>query len=346
MQRCIRLAHQAYGLTGWRRNIAAFAFGALATLTLAPFFIFPLIIPAFTGLYWLVDAAPSRQRAFWDGWWWAWGFYMSGLYWFCIALLTDAEKFAWLIPFALFGLTGVIALYSGVACWLMSFLRVRGLTKIFVFSVVWTCVEYARGHLFTGFPWNLAGYSFNFTNATLQMASLVGVYGLTWFAGCSARCPLSCARFGIPAHGALPARYMAYCWSPWLVWGAWRLQEANHIPESERYVPGVMLRLVQANIAQPHKWDPKLQMQGLQEHIRLTQTPGLENVTHVIWPETAVPYAVEAGTPLAHMLGSTIPPGKILITGVLRDEGDEQDWQIWNSLVAIDHDGRHRRQLR
>src|SRR4051812_44588308 len=104
-------------LTGWRRNLAAFIFGVCGTLTLAPFYIFPLIIPAFTGLIWLVDGASTRRRAFWDGWWWGWGFYITGLYWFCIALMTDPEKFAWLIPLALFALTGIIAIYCGIACW-------------------------------------------------------------------------------------------------------------------------------------------------------------------------------------------------------------------------------------
>ena len=71
---------------------------------------------------------------FLDGWWWGWGFYMTGLYWFCIALMTDTEKFGWLIPPTLFGLTAVIALYSAVACWLMSWIWVRGISKIVVFT--------------------------------------------------------------------------------------------------------------------------------------------------------------------------------------------------------------------
>ncbi len=55
-------------LTGWKRNALAFALGLCATLTLAPFFIFPLLIPAFTGLYWLIQGSslyplPLREGA-------------------------------------------------------------------------------------------------------------------------------------------------------------------------------------------------------------------------------------------------------------------------------------------
>ncbi|MDE3060384.1 MAG: apolipoprotein N-acyltransferase [Pseudomonadota bacterium] len=320
---------------GWKRNALAFALGICATLTLAPFFYFPLLIPAFAGLYLLVQASPSRRRAFWDGWWWGWGFYITGLYWFCIALLTDPDKFAWLIPFALFGLTGVIALYSGVACWIFARLPVRGLSGIFVFAVVWTVIEYARGHLFTGFPWNLPGYSFGFSDTSLQLASLVNVYGLTFFA----------VLLGGSLAGLKERRgwlFIAAVWALFVAgmgWGAWRLHEADRVPEAERTVPGVALRLVQADISQPHKWDPKLQMHGLREHIRLTQSAGLDNVTHVVWPETATPYILSVREPLTHILGNSIPPGEILITGALRAEGTSENWQVWNSLVALSHEG-------
>ena len=47
-------------------------------------------------------------------------------------------------------------------------------------STLWTLSEYLRGHLFSGFPWNLPAYMLSFSDSILQTASLVGVYGLSW----------------------------------------------------------------------------------------------------------------------------------------------------------------------
>jgi apolipoprotein N-acyltransferase len=325
-------------LSGWRRNFVAFMCGIMATLTLPPFFIVPLIIPAFTGLYLLLGGASDSKRAFWDGWWWGWGFYITGLYWFCIALLTEPEKFAWAIPFALFGLTGVIAIYAGVASWLTHKIPLRDTAKIFAFTVIWTAVEYARGHLFTGFPWNLAGYAFAISDSSLQMASLVGAYGLTWFAVLLGVIPAALF-LRLPRAVSI----MAICYAVLLVgciWGAWRLEQANHLPESVRY-EDTMVRIVQANIMQHHKWDPKKQFDGLQKYIALTRMPSLDNVRYILWPETAVPYAVKQNTPLTAALGKAIPKDSILITGGLRIESvGAENWNIFNSLMAFNHEGR------
>lgn len=324
-------------LDGWRRNFVAFCCGVMATFALPPFFLFPLLVPAFTGLIWLMDGAPSRKRVFWDGWWWGWGFYISGLYWFCIALMTDAEKFAWLLPFALFGLTAVIALYQGVACWLMSFVQARGLVRIFAFSVIWVLIEFARGHLFTGFPWNLAGYALAVSDVSIQLASLVGIYGLTWLVVFLSMLPAALGNIDIPVKQSLRAVSIAYiCFAVALVWGAWRLHDAGDTQYSE----SVKLRLVQANIKQHHKWDPKLQMQGVREHARLTHTDGLQDITHVIWPETAVPYVLKENSPLLGMLGSILPQDTHLIAGSLRAEEYDTGWDALNSMVIINSSGR------
>ena len=319
-------------LTGWKRNGTAFLFGVCATLTLAPFHLFPFIVPAYGGLFLLVDRAPSPARAFADGWWWGWGFYMTGLYWFCIALLTDAEKFAWLIPFALFGLTAVIALYQGLACGLYA--RLRGQapasTRVVLFALIWVLIELIRSHALSGFPWNLAGYTFGFSDISIQLARPLGIYGLTFFTvllGCSLAGGKRCA----VAAWLLLAVGCA--------WGGWRLHRADSIPAAERHVPGVMLRIVQANIAQPHKWDPARQMQGMREHVRLMQSSGFTGITHIIWPETAVPYALEVGGPLTQMLGESLKPGQFLITGALRAEGAGDGWRVWNAMIALNHEG-------
>lgn len=326
-------------LTGWRRNLLAFILGICATLTLAPFYLFPLIIPAYAGLFLLVGNAASRRRAFADGWWWGWGFFISGLYWFCIALLTDAEKFAWAIPFALFGLNAIIAIYPALAC-LLFFLfstnhktqpihRLLPIANCLSFSLIWLFVEYARGHLFSGFPWNLAGYSFGFSDISLQLASVSGVYGLTFFA------VLLGASFAIIRTNRIFVMCVWGLFAASLVFGNVRLADAGSGKDT-----GVVLRLVQADILQHHKWNPKLQQQNLEEYLNLTQTAGIEKVTHVIWPETAVPYALYSDTALSYYLGSALPSGVILITGSLRTEGQGKDYKFYNSVMAIDNSGK------
>ncbi len=319
---------------GWRRNLIAFAFGVCATFTLAPFFLFPLVIPAYGGLFLLLQWAPTERRAFFDGWWWGWGFYISGLYWFCIALLTEPEKFAWLIPFALFGLTAVIALYSAFASRIFARLRVGGVCGALLFASVWSLVEFARGHFFTGFPWNLGGYAIGFSDYAMQLASVFGVYGLTWLVVLLGVLPVVLLEEGKHAKFWPILIYLLFFTG--CGWGAWRLDNAG----SGSYVEDVKLRLVQANIAQHHKWNPDSQMAGLKKHVELTHSPGLEDVTHVVWPETAVPYVIRENTALTRMLGGSLPPGKFLITGGLRAKGERTaDWSILNSITMLDHNG-------
>lgn len=312
--------------SGWRRSALAFTLGVCATAALPPFFLFPMLIPAFAGLLWLVANAPSGRRAAWDGWWWGLGHFTTGLYWFCIALLTDPEKFAWLIPFTLIGLNGLFALFPAFATFIFYRLRTRGLMVPLMFAVIWTLVEYLRGHILTGFPWNLAGYAFAITDASAQGAAYIGAYGLTFVAVLAACAP---ALWRAPRGRA----FTLACWfgiGLMTAGGAWRLSHAQ-----VDFVEGVKLRLVQANIAQHHKWDPARQMQAIDTYIRLSRAPGYNDITHIIWPETAVPFVLDSGSPLLPLLRNVAPPQGALLTGTLRSEGEGEDWQIWNSMIAI-----------
>jgi apolipoprotein N-acyltransferase len=51
----------------------------------------------------------------------------------------------------------------------------------FFLAALWVSLEYARAHLFTGFPWCLLGYSQYEHLSVIQIADLVGVYGVSFF---------------------------------------------------------------------------------------------------------------------------------------------------------------------
>lgn len=322
------LMQRTQACAGHKRRALAFGLGVLATLALPPFFLFPLLVPAFTGLLWLIESAPTRRAAFWDGWWWGFGHFTTGLYWMCIALLTDPVKFGWLIPFTLGGLNGIIAIYIGIAALLMHALRMRRpVLRVCMFACVWTGVEFARGHLFTGFPWNLTGYSWAYFDSVSQAAAVFGVYGLSFVTVLAAAMPATRSR------RAVAAVWVAFACMAGA--GAWRLHMADVRPYGESFVPGVQLRVVQANIPQVNKWDPRVQMGNLRKQVELSKAAGWESVTHLIWPETAVPYALNISYSLVSVLYPAVPDNGAILTGTLRAESNTDSSPVWNSLAVI-----------
>src|SRR5688572_19730330 len=97
-----RLAGRIILLWGWRRALVAFAAGALAVLAQAPYDFFAVCFVSFPVLVWLLDGAtaepPARflkrlVPAFAVGWWFGFGYFVTGLWWVGGALLVEAEDF-------------------------------------------------------------------------------------------------------------------------------------------------------------------------------------------------------------------------------------------------------------
>src|ERR1700727_2741052 len=114
------------------------------------------------------------------GWWFGFGYFVAGLYWIGYAFLVDAPTFGWLLPIAVIGLPAFLALYTALGAALARLLWTRGALRILVLGVALTTAEWLRGHLFTGFPWNTFGYALSSPLPLAQIASVVGIWGLTF----------------------------------------------------------------------------------------------------------------------------------------------------------------------
>src|SRR3546814_20746631 len=78
-----------------------------------PLGLFPILFVSFPLLLWLVDGARSSRGAFAAGWCFGFGFFVAGLYWISNALLVEADRFAWLIPFPACGLPALLPVFPG-----------------------------------------------------------------------------------------------------------------------------------------------------------------------------------------------------------------------------------------
>ena len=191
-------------LTGWRRAVCALGLGAAGAGALAPLYLLPLLAVSFTGLVWLMDGAAARKEKLTCfaviGWWYGFGYFLFGIYWLALSLLVDASAHAWLVPFALTLLPGGLALFPALACIVYaSYMRWRGVDdwrRVLLFAVAWSVLEYVRGHVLTGFPWNLAGQSLAAFPAAAQTASIYGLYGLSLVTVLLAAAPASAASRG------------------------------------------------------------------------------------------------------------------------------------------------------
>ena len=94
-------------------------------------------------------------------------------------------------------------------------------------------------------------------------------------------------------------------------------------------------------IPQSLKWDPSLRRDHLLDQVMLSRSPGWENVTHVIWSETAATYPIDGpeNTLARNVVAQAAPPGGWLITGAPRVSPQGQPRKLWNSVIAVDGDG-------
>lgn len=327
------LASWLADLSGWRRRGLACALGALTTLSLPPAYFLPILYIAVPMLVWLLAGAGTWRSAFALAWWFGFGWFVIGLYWIGNALLVFGDRHAWMVPFAVLGLPAFLALFTGLAG-LVSRLGRNHLERALWLSVGWVVAEWLRGHVLTGFPWNLLGYSWMGSEALMQSASVVGVYGLSLAAFVSAALPAAFAMPGRAARLGAGAAAVAILAVPFAA-GTFRLARAPAVGEAVQ--PGIGMRIVQAGIPQREKWRRTLRDRNLEINLRLSVENRPDWVTHIIWPENAATFFIEEEPQYRRAMARAMPPGGLIITGAPRRAGPPL--RIWNSVFALDSQG-------
>jgi len=112
------------------------------------------------------------------GWLFGIGYFLSNIYWIVYSL-TFEDTFKLLIPFALILIPSFLGLFYGVITLVVSRFKLRkDFSSILIFSIVFAIIEFFRGFILGGFPWNLIVYSWtNYLNS-LQILSIIGTYSL------------------------------------------------------------------------------------------------------------------------------------------------------------------------
>jgi apolipoprotein N-acyltransferase len=220
----------------------------------------------------------------------------------------------------------------------------RDWSRILSLAAALTISEWLRGHILSGFPWNLFGYALCEPLALAQSASLIGIWGLTF---------LGIAMFASPAVLIDDRAWTRRPWLPFAAsivllatmgaYGALRLAR-----EPTHFVDNVKLRLMQPNLQQDVKFNYSAKNAVMEKYLSLSDrstgpnSNGVRDATILIWPESAFPFFLTREPEMLARIANFLPPQTLLITGAVRAPDLPPGARVtraYNSIYVIDHDG-------
>ena len=154
--------------------------GAISSYSLPPYNYFIINFITFSLFFIFIfnkkNKITSNKSFFKYGWYFGFGYFLFSLYWIVISLTFD-QSFKFLIPFAIILLPAFLAIFYGLITYLFSIFYSKNIiSSFFIFSILFGTIEFVRGSILTGFPWNLISFSFSDSIYFIQILSIIGTY--------------------------------------------------------------------------------------------------------------------------------------------------------------------------
>ena len=298
----------ALPLAGYWWCAAAILAGALAVLSLPPNSMLAFVPLSYGALFLLVHGH-GPARSFLGGWLFGVGYFAAGLSWIAESFLVDAERFGVYALPAVVGLSVLLAVFPGIAMTVFAALRSEKFTPypvlVVLFSACWVGAEWLRGHVLTGFPWNLAAYAATDFPALRQPAAWFGSYGLSFVVVLlGVLTAQTLVRYGRWPSMALIAVIVGCLWLAEKIGGIQAV-----VPEKQ-----FNIRIVQGNFPQREKWAPGAREAAISRYLTLSAKDGPTDA--VLWPETAFPGFLDEDEDARLRIFAGLPSGSALLTGV------------------------------
>lgn len=216
-------------------------------------------------------------------------YFVGTIYWTGTVIATFGEVPAPIAALAMLLLAAYLALYPAITAVLVaSSVRAMGAWGLLAAAPAWVATEYLRGWLFGGFPWVPLGNSQVTVLPVAQVASVLGVYGLSLLVAAInagiALALVSPPRVRVRVASAAVALLVAVG-----AWGTFRVREGALLREGE----AIRVGLVQGNISQEDKWKPGEARRIFTTYVAMTRDVVRRGAQYVIWPESSTPFLFE-----------------------------------------------------
>ncbi len=290
----------------------------------------------------------TARRAFALGWLSGVVCFTGTLYWLVETMTTFGGLATPLAVFAAGLLVAYLSLFPAAFAVILGRLaKSFGTRALAIAPAVWVATELGRQYVWDGFPWTLLGYSQVTVLPIAQIASSVGVYGLSGVlaaaASAAAYVALTSGARRWAIAGAVAAS-IGLCAS----WGSLRLRQSPLLSSGEP----VRVAVLQGNVLQKDKeaaylGDHVLGAQITQRYLDMTRRAVAEGATFVIWPESSTPFFFErdlaggaAIRRLAQQTGATLLVGSDQIEPIkTAAPSEKRRVRLYNAAFLVNRDG-------
>lgn len=314
-------------------RLIVFALGAATTTAFAPFgwwLLAPLLLLPL--LYVCLTVAPRDAAV--HGFWYGFGFYLTGIYWIYISVHVFGNAAPWIALLLMIGLALIMAGFVALAAWLTSRLsQGEPWLLVLVGPAAWVLCEWIRGWVLTGFPWMGLGYG-QIDSPLAGWAPVLGIYGVSFMVVASTAAIIA-ALLAPTARGRMVA--IATVIVPWVLGGM-----LLFVDWTEPAGKAVRASIVQAGVSQDKKWE-RDQLRPIMEYYHRA-TLSVADSEIVLWPEVAIPALNDqVESFIARVEMDARAAGQTVMFGILERSYERSvEGRIYNSVMLIGTDERQR----
>jgi len=324
-------------IKSYKEKVFLIILGIVTSFSLSPFNFF--LINFFTfSLFFLFLIKKSNHHKntklfFLYGWLFGFGYFAVNLYWISISLTFD-QNFKFLIPLTIILIPSFLAVFYGLVTYFFIILKPRSLVGSFLlFSLIFGIIEFIRGSILTGFPWNLIVYSFSKQLEILSIISILGTYGFNLFC---------ISLFSSPALIILRQTNMnlsvcVFFFITFIIFFVHGLSYKDTFNKSNSEIYEYKIRVIGSNITLDRFYTKTDSESVILDLIKLSN-PKKEEKIIFIWPEGILPQISRAQSGKFNFLfEKNFSENHLLIIGTNNQSFNGETRSYFNSLSLYDH---------
>ena len=318
-------------------SIILILLGSFSSLSLPPFNYILINFLTFSLFYILLtktfETIKKKKLFFLYGWLFGLGYFTSNLYWISISLTFD-ESFRFLIPLTIVLVPAFLALFYGLASFLFLILKPKkNLSSFFLFSLIFGTIEFIRGTILTGFPWNLIAYSFSNYIEILNITSIIGTYSFNLFC-ISLFASTSFLILRDSKKEIIVSILFIIITLSFYFYGSQRLEKFNN---TEADNLNYKLRVISSNISIDRFYKDTDPISVINELVKIS-SPKNNEKTIFIWPEGILPdISKNQLKEYKFLFENEFNENHVLLIGINEIKKEGQIVKHFNSFTIYDH---------